>query len=78
MLLDILALYLAETLEINLDKVKAMKKELLEVPAKVEKCLALSSEIKEFANKVYKEKDIFFLGRGIDYSSSLEASLKLK
>ena len=78
MLLDILALYLAEPLEINLDKVKAMKKELLEVPAKVEKCLALSSEIKEFANKVYKEKDIFFLGRGIDYSSSLEASLKLK
>lgn len=78
MLLDILALYLAETLEINLDKVKIMKEELLEVPSKVEKCLALSSEVKEFANKVYKEKDIFFLGRGIDYSSSLEASLKLK
>lgn len=78
MLLTILALYLAETLEINLDKVKLMKKELLEVPAKVEQCLALSSEIKEFANKIYKEKDVFFLGRGIDYSSSLEASLKLK
>jgi glucosamine--fructose-6-phosphate aminotransferase (isomerizing) len=38
----------------------------------------LADEVKEFAHKVYKEKDIFFLGRGIDYSSSLEASLKLK
>ena len=78
MLLDILALYLAETLEINLDKVEIMKKELLEIPSKVEECLALAPEVKEFANRVYKEKDIFFLGRGLDYSSSLEASLKLK
>ncbi|MBO5398173.1 MAG: glutamine--fructose-6-phosphate transaminase (isomerizing) [Clostridia bacterium] len=78
MLLDILALYLAETLEINLDKVEIIKKELLEIPSKVEECLALAPEVKEFANKVYKEKDIFFLGRGLDYSSSLEASLKLK
>ncbi len=78
MLLDILALYFAEILGINLDKVEEMKKELLEVPAKVETCLKLANEVKEFANKVYKEKDIFFLGRGLDYSSSLEASLKLK
>ena len=78
MLLDILALYFAEILGINLDKVELMKKELLEIPAKTEKCLALANEVKEFANKVYKEKDIFFLGRGLDYSSSLEASLKLK
>ena len=38
----------------------------------------LSDTIKESAHKVYKEKDIFFLGRGIDYASSREASLKLK
>jgi len=78
MLLDILALYIAETLGINPDKVANMKKELLEVPTKVEQCLKLAPEIKEFANKVYKEKDVFFLGRGLDYSTSLEASLKLK
>ena len=35
-------------------------------------------EIKEFAKKVYKEKDMFFLGRGTDYAVSLEGSLKLK
>ena len=78
MILNILALYFAQILERNLDKVEALKQELLEVPNKVEQCLKLANEVKEFANKVYKEKDIFFLGRGIDYSSSLEASLKLK
>lgn len=30
------------------------------------------------ANKIYKNKNIFFIGRGIDYALSLEASLKLK
>ena len=78
MLLDILALYFAQILERNLDKVDTLKQELLAVPSKVEQCLKLADEVKEFANRVYKEKDIFFLGRGIDYSSSLEASLKLK
>ena len=35
-------------------------------------------KIKDFAKQVYLEKDIFFLGRGIDYCTCLEASLKLK
>ena len=30
------------------------------------------------ADKIYKNKQIFFIGRGIDYATSLEASLKLK
>lgn len=30
------------------------------------------------ANKIYDKKQIFFIGRGIDYALSLEASLKLK
>ena len=34
--------------------------------------------IKAFAKKVYTEKDIFFLGRGIDYAAAMESSLKLK
>ena len=58
MLLDILALYFAQTLERNLDKVEALKQELLTVPSKVEQCLKLADEVKEFANRVYKEKDI--------------------
>lgn len=34
--------------------------------------------MQKFAQKIYKEKDVFFIGRGIDYTVSMEASLKLK
>lgn len=33
---------------------------------------------KEIAKEIYKNNDIFFLGRGIDYYVSMEGSLKLK
>lgn len=33
---------------------------------------------KEVAKKIYMDKDIFFLGRGIDYCMSIEGNLKLK
>lgn len=33
---------------------------------------------KKIARKIYKNDDIFFLGRGIDYASVMEGSLKLK
>ena len=38
----------------------------------------VAERIKEFAKKIYNEKDVFFLGRGIDYPVCLEGSLKLK
>ena len=50
----------------------------MKLPAKANKILKDVSAIKKFAKKVYKEKDMFFLGRGIDYTVSLEGSLKLK
>ena len=34
--------------------------------------------VKEFARRVFQEKDMFFLGRGIDQTVALEGSLKLK
>ena len=33
---------------------------------------------KKMADRVYKKKDVFFIGRKIDYASCLEGSLKLK
>ena len=35
-------------------------------------------KIKAFAQKIYKEKDVFFIGRGVDHTVALEGSLKLK
>ena len=37
-----------------------------------------SDMYKEIANEIYKCKDIFFLGRGIDYYVAMEGNLKLK
>jgi glucosamine--fructose-6-phosphate aminotransferase (isomerizing) len=78
-LLNIMALYFAEILEsISSEKIKELKNELLSLPEKAEKVLKSSKDLQEFAQKIYKEKDVFFIGRGIDYPVSMEASLKLK
>ena len=78
-LLNILALYFAEVLE-STDNVTLnnLKQDILELPQKIEKTLKLSEDIKNFAKDVYQEKDVFFLGRGIDETVAKEGSLKLK
>ena len=78
-LLNILGMYFAEKLErVSKDKLESLKKDITKIPTQVEEILNDTDEIHEFAKEVYKEKDMFFLGRGTDYSVSLEGSLKLK
>ena len=78
-LLNILAVYFAEILESTSElQLKNIKNEILALPSKIENALKCSSRIKSFAKNIYQEKDIFFLGRGVDYNTALEGSLKLK
>ena len=77
-LLIILAIYFAETLELQDTNLATLKKEILELPKKIEETLKLSGKIKEFAKTIYQERDMFFLGRGIDETVAKEGSLKLK
>ncbi len=56
----------------------AMIEELTTLPGKVEKILENKERIQWFAAKFAAEKDIFFIGRGIDYAVSLEGNLKMK
>ena len=78
-LLDILAVYFAEILGTTpILKVHISIKEIGALLAKIDEALKCSDRIKTFANKIYQEKDIFFLGRGADYNTALEGSLKLK
>ena len=78
-LLALLVLYCAEILEReDLEKITKIKEDILSLPLKTEETLKHTNFIKQFAKKVYKERDMFFLGRGIDYAVSLEGSLKLK
>ena len=78
-LIAILAIYFAEVLESVDEKVISnLKSDIIDLPSKIEKVLDNTEPIKEFAKKIYTEKDMFFLGRGTDYNVALEGSLKLK
>ena len=55
-----------------------MLAELERLPDKVAKILDDKECIQWFAAKQVNMRDIFFIGRGIDYAVSLEGSLKLK
>ncbi len=77
-LLSLLAIYFAETLEVSNLKVSKLRKEILELPKKIEEVLKTEQKVKEFSHRIYQEKDVFFLGRGVDEAVAREASLKLK
>ncbi|MDE6983180.1 MAG: glutamine--fructose-6-phosphate transaminase (isomerizing) [Lachnospiraceae bacterium] len=55
-----------------------MLEDLKRLPAQIEMLLANKQRIQRFANRYIGAKDVFFIGRGIDYAISLEGSLKLK
>ena len=77
-LLVILAIYFAEILEIEGKTLTDLKKEILELPKKVEETLSISESVKKISKTIFQEKDIFFLGRGIDETVAREGCLKLK
>ena len=77
-LLEILAIYFAEILEKDEKEIKKLKDDILELPKKVEETLKNEEQIKELSKNIVDRKDVFFIGRGIDYTVSLEDSLKLK
>ena len=78
-ILTLIAIYCAEVLErADESKIETLKQDLLKLPTKVDEVLKNASAVKKIAHKIYKEKDMFFLGRGVDYAVSLEGSLKLK
>ena len=78
-LLGILAIYFAEILEsTDSETLENLKKDIFDLPKKIETSLKTSDEVKKFAKKISREKDVFFIGRGSDYNVALEGSLKLK
>lgn len=77
-LLAILGIYFAETLEISENEVAALKQDMATLPSKIEETLKCAKTVKEFGKRIYQEKDVFFLGRGIDETVARESALKLK
>lgn len=60
------------------DKFKEMLEDLKKLPNQIEMLLSNKERIQRFANRYIAAKDVFFIGRGIDYAISMEGSLKLK
>ena len=63
---------------IDEERYKALLNEMGTLPEKIQRTLDDKERIQWFASKYANAKDIFFIGRGIDYAISLEGSLKMK
>ncbi|MDD3141153.1 MAG: glutamine--fructose-6-phosphate transaminase (isomerizing) [Lachnospiraceae bacterium] len=60
------------------EEFELMIEDLKELPGQVELLLNNKKKIQKFANRYLAARDIFFIGRGLDYAISMEGSLKLK
>lgn len=64
--------------QITQEEMKCYLREIEMLPNQIESLLGNKERIQKFANRYIAAKDVFFIGRGIDYAISLEGSLKLK
>ena len=60
------------------EEYKSLLIDLRRLPEQIELLLGNKEKIQRFANRYIVAKSIFFIGRGLDYSLSMEGSLKLK
>lgn len=75
----LLAVFAAETLGRTPQKeLDIIKQELAKVPEFVRQTISTEKDIEALSKKIYKETDIYYLGRGLDYALAMEGSLKLK
>ncbi len=63
---------------VTVDQTNDLLDSLLALPAITQELLDKQETIKQMASEFVNNKNVFFLGRGLDYAMALEASLKLK
>jgi glucosamine--fructose-6-phosphate aminotransferase (isomerizing) len=75
----IIALFFAENRNsMPLEEIEGIKKEMLILPEKAEAALKLNELVEKYAEEIYMQSDMFFIGRGLDNAVAMEGSLKLK
>lgn len=65
-------------LSYKLNPNETYKKDLKKLPQQLKVLLDKSGFYKKLADAIYKNEDVFFIGRRVDYAISMEGSLKLK
>ncbi len=74
----ILQVLLLSLLSYKIHPDKTYLKDLEKLPQQLNVLLDKSGFFKKMADAIYKQEDVFFIGRRIDYAISMEGSLKLK
>jgi len=75
----LLGLYLAQVRgSMEPGAIAGMLAALQSLPEQVEHLLEQQDAIREYAEEIASHRDLFFIGRGVDYLTALEGSLKLK
>ncbi|MHC1719996.1 MAG: glutamine--fructose-6-phosphate transaminase (isomerizing) [Clostridiaceae bacterium] len=75
----IIALFFAENRNsMPAEEIEGIKKEMLSLPEKAEATLKLKDQVEKYAEAIYMQSDMFFIGRGLDNAVAMEGSLKLK
>ncbi|MDQ5983190.1 MAG: Glutamine--fructose-6-phosphate aminotransferase [isomerizing] [Eubacteriales bacterium SKADARSKE-1] len=75
----LLAIYMAEKLsKITASEYEFYISEIQNLPVQIEKVLSHKDVVKDLAQKFYNAKNVFFIGRNIDYAVALEGALKAK
>lgn len=64
--------------ELSEERCNVLVSELQTIPDKVKRVIEDKDRLQWFASEFANARDIFFIGRGIDYAVSLEGSLKMK
>ena len=78
-LLDMLGLYFADIIgSVGKEDYARLVEELQTLPAKMEKVLENTEEIKYLASRYFNHSSVFYIGRNLDYALGLEGSLQLK
>ena len=77
--LYLIAVHMAEVRgQITPARREALIDAMLALPDQIERVLSDKERVQWYANKMAACKDVFFIGRGLDYAISMEGSLKLK
>ncbi len=75
----LLSIYIAlETNKISIEEYKTMREELIELPRLIDEVLNGEHKVNKFTKQFLNSKNVFYIGRGLDYLMAMEGSLKLK
>lgn len=78
-IISALAIYFTEILQVKDNTyLEKLKRELLDIPEKIDVILKNNENYKKIAKNIHNVKNCFYIGRGNDYTTAMEGSLKLK